>query len=75
MGVSEDKLAKELREYQQQWKHHEMLVPVTLTALNNGKTRAVKALLDNGCTTMCIDRDYAKAEGFELQELDMHIVA
>jgi hypothetical protein len=52
MGVSEDKLAKELREYQQQWKHHEMLVPVTLTALNNGKTRAVKALLDNGCTTM-----------------------
>ncbi|KAJ7491628.1 hypothetical protein B0H11DRAFT_2277810, partial [Mycena galericulata] len=52
-----------------------MLVPVTLTALNTGKTRTVKALLDNGCTTTCIDRDYAKAEGFELKELDMHIVA
>jgi hypothetical protein len=75
MGATEDKLTKELREYQRQRKHHEMLVPVMLTALNNGKTRAVKALLDNGCTTTCIDRDYAKAEGFELQELDVHIVA
>jgi hypothetical protein len=72
MGISEDKLAKELKEYQRQRKHHEMLVPVT--ALNNGKTCAVKALLHNRCTTTCIDQDYAKAEGFELQELDAHIV-
>jgi hypothetical protein len=74
-GVSEDKLAKELKEYQRQRKHHEMLVPITLTALNNGKMHAVKALFDNECTTTCINRDYAKAEGFELQELDAHITA
>ncbi|KAJ6527027.1 hypothetical protein B0H19DRAFT_969970 [Mycena capillaripes] len=46
-----------------------------LEALDTGKTRAVKALLDNGCTTTCIDRDYAKAEGFEQHELDVHIIA
>lgn len=52
-----------------------MLVPIMLTALDTGKSRSVKALLDNGCTTTCIDRDYAKAEDFEMKELDVHIVA
>lgn len=75
MGESEDKLKKELKELQRQRKHHEMLVPITLTVLDTGKMRTVKALLDNGCITMCIDRDYAKAEGFEQKELDVHIVA
>jgi hypothetical protein len=42
--------------------------------LETGKMCTVKALLDSGCTTTCIDQDYAKAKNFELYELDVHIV-
>ena len=74
-GPKPDRLARELREYQRERRRHEMLVPITLMVPETGKVRSVKALLDNGCTTTCIDRAYAKAEGFELKELDVHIVA
>lgn len=75
MGISDNLLAQELREFQKQRKQHEMLVSVELMSPDTGKTRRIKALLDNGCTTTCIDRAYAKAENFELRELDQKIVA
>src|ERR1700761_8092854 len=74
-GPKPSKLAQELKEFQRQRKRHEMLVPISLTTLNSGKTRSVQALLDNGCTATCIDRDYAKAEGFQQKELAVHIIA
>jgi hypothetical protein len=76
IGVAqENKLKEELRELQKQRKHHEMLVPITLTTLDTGKTRTIRALLDSGCTSSCIDRDYAKAEGIEQHPLDKPIIA
>lgn len=75
MGITESRLAQELREFQKQRKQHEMLVSVELTSPDTGKTRRIKALLDNGCTTTCIDRAYAKAENYELKELDQKIIA
>jgi hypothetical protein len=68
-------LAKELKQLQAERRRHEMLVPIVLTSLTTGKTRGVKALLDNGCTRTCIDWGYAKAEGFEMTELDVPITA
>ena len=59
MGISEQRLAQELRAFQFQRKHHEMWLSITLEALDTGRTRAIKGLLDNGCTTTCMDRDYA----------------
>ncbi|KAJ6459184.1 hypothetical protein C8R47DRAFT_994756, partial [Mycena vitilis] len=69
------KLKRELRALQAQRKHHEMLLPIELETLDTGKTRVIKALLDNGCTTTCMDRGYAEAEGYELKELDKPIKA
>jgi hypothetical protein len=74
MGITESRLAQELRKFQKQRNQHEMLVSVELTSPDTGKTRRVKALLDNGCTTTCIDWAYAKAENFELKELDQKII-
>ena len=68
-------LAKAMKELQAERRRHEMLVPIVLQSLTTGKTRAVKALLDNGCTRTCIDWGYAKAEGFEMTELDAPITA
>ena len=75
MGVSENLLEQELRAFQLQRTRHEMLVSMTLEALDTGKTRTVKGLLDTGCTATCIDRDYAKAENFEMKELESPIMA
>jgi hypothetical protein len=55
MGISEMRLEQELREFQKLRQHHEMQVPIMLTSPDTGKTRTIKALLDNGCTTTCID--------------------
>jgi hypothetical protein len=51
-----------------------MIVSVELEMLETGKTCRVNALLDNGCTTTCMDQDYAKVQGFEMKELDSAIV-
>lgn len=75
MGITESRLAQELRKFQKQRKQHEMLVSVELTSPDTGKTRRIKALLDNGYTTTCINRVYAKAENYELKELDQRIIA
>jgi hypothetical protein len=48
MGKVQDKLSRELKELKRQRRHHEMLVPITLTTLNAGRTRSIRALLDNG---------------------------
>ena len=58
MGITESRLAQELREFQKQRNQHEMLVPVELMSPDTGKTRRIKVLLDNGCTTTCIDWAY-----------------
>ncbi|CAK5269503.1 unnamed protein product [Mycena citricolor] len=52
-----------------------MDVYVQITGLDSGKTRGVKALLDSGCSTCCIDTDYARAEKLDIQELPQPIVA
>lgn len=75
MGISENRLAQELRASQLQRMHHEMLVLIMLEALDTGKTHTIKALLDNRCTAMCINQDYAKAEAFNLKELNVPILA
>jgi len=54
---------------------HEMLVPIKLTALDTGKSRAIQALMDSGCSVTCINCGYAKAEQFEMQELAVPILA
>jgi hypothetical protein len=75
MGIAESRLAQEMRAFQKERARHEMIVSVELETLETGKTRRVNTLLDNGCTTTCMDRDYAKAQGFEMKELDSAIVA
>lgn len=65
MGIAESRLAQEMRAFQKERERHEMLVTIGLEALDTGKKRSIRALLDNGCTTTCMDRDYAKAQGFE----------
>ncbi|CAK5266804.1 unnamed protein product [Mycena citricolor] len=52
-----------------------MDVYVQITGLDSGKTRGVKALLDSGCSTCCIDTDYARSEKLDIQELLQPIVA
>ncbi|CAK5273552.1 unnamed protein product [Mycena citricolor] len=52
-----------------------MDVYVQITGLDSGKTRGVKALLDSGCSTCCINTDYAQAEKLDIQELPQPIVA
>ena len=71
MGISENRLAQELRAFQAQRTHQEMWVPISLEDPKTGKSRTIKGLLDNGCTTTCMDRDYAKAQAYELTELDV----
>ncbi|CAK5271813.1 unnamed protein product [Mycena citricolor] len=61
--------------YQAERKRHSMDVYVQITGLDSGKTRGVKALLDSGCSTCCIDTDYARAEKLDIQELPQPIVA
>jgi hypothetical protein len=39
---------------------------VELETLETGKTCRVNVLLDNSCATTCMDRDYAKVQGFEI---------
>ncbi|CAK5268278.1 unnamed protein product [Mycena citricolor] len=52
-----------------------MDVYVQITGLDSGKTRGVKALLDSGCSTCCINTDCARAEKLDIQELPQPIVA
>ncbi|CAK5277769.1 unnamed protein product [Mycena citricolor] len=52
-----------------------MDVYVQITGLDSGKTRRVKALLDSGCSTCCIDTDYMQAEKLDIQQLLQPIVA
>ncbi|CAK5271058.1 unnamed protein product [Mycena citricolor] len=52
-----------------------MDVNVQIMGLDSGKTHRVKALLDSGCSTCCIDTDYAWAEKLDIQELLQPIVA
>ncbi|CAK5283828.1 unnamed protein product [Mycena citricolor] len=52
-----------------------MDVYVQVTGLDLGKTCRVKALLDSGCSTCCIDTNYAQAERLDIQELPQPIVA
>ncbi|CAK5267057.1 unnamed protein product [Mycena citricolor] len=74
-GPQPSRLAQELRSYQAERKRHSMDVYVQITGLDSGKTRGVKALLDSGCSTCCIDTDYARAEKLDIQELPQPIVA
>ncbi|CAK5277054.1 unnamed protein product [Mycena citricolor] len=74
-GPQPSKLVQELRSYQAERKRHSMDVYVQITGLDSGKTRGVKALLDSGCSTCCIDTDYARAEKLDIQELLQPIVA
>ncbi|CAK5272202.1 unnamed protein product [Mycena citricolor] len=43
--------------------------------LDSGKTYGVKALLDSGYSTCCINTNYARAEKLDIQELPQPIVA
>ncbi|CAK5280778.1 unnamed protein product [Mycena citricolor] len=52
-----------------------MDVYVQIMGLDSGKMRRVKVLLDSGCSTCCIDTDYAQAEKLDIQELPQPIVA
>ncbi|CAK5278034.1 unnamed protein product [Mycena citricolor] len=52
-----------------------MDVYVQITGLDSGKMCRVKALLDSGCSTCCIDTDYTWAEKLDIQELPQPIVA
>ncbi|CAK5279621.1 unnamed protein product [Mycena citricolor] len=52
-----------------------MDVYVQITGLDLGRTRRVKALLDSGCSTCCINTDYVQAEKLDIQELPQPIVA
>ncbi|CAK5283524.1 unnamed protein product [Mycena citricolor] len=52
-----------------------MDVYVQITGLDSGKTHGVKALLNSGCSTCCIDTDYARAEKLDIQEILQPIVA
>ncbi|CAK5267051.1 unnamed protein product [Mycena citricolor] len=52
-----------------------MDVYVQITGLDSGKTCRVKALLDSGCSTCCIDTDYVWAEKLDIQELPQPIAA
>ncbi|CAK5278768.1 unnamed protein product [Mycena citricolor] len=52
-----------------------MDVYVQITGLDSGKMCRVKALLDSGCSTCCIDTDYMWAEKLDIQELPQPIVA
>ncbi|CAK5270166.1 unnamed protein product [Mycena citricolor] len=74
-GPQPSRLAQELRNYQAERKRHLMDAYVQITGLDSGKTRGVKALLDSGCSTCCIDTDYARAEKLDIQELPQPIVA
>ncbi|CAK5263822.1 unnamed protein product [Mycena citricolor] len=74
-GPQPSRLAQELRSYQAKRKRHSMDVYVQITGLDSGKTRGVKALLNSGCSTCCIDTDYAWAEKLDIQELPQPIVA
>ncbi|CAK5271140.1 unnamed protein product [Mycena citricolor] len=74
-GPQPSRLAQELRSYQAKRKRHSMDVYVQITGLDSGKTRRVKALLNSGCSTCCIDTDYARAEKLDIQELPQPIVA
>ncbi|CAK5284424.1 unnamed protein product [Mycena citricolor] len=74
-GPQPSRLAQELRNYQAKRKRHLMDVYVQIMGLDLGKTRGVKALLDSGCSTCCIDTDYARAEKLDIQELPQPILA
>ncbi|CAK5282169.1 unnamed protein product [Mycena citricolor] len=74
-GPQPSRLAQELCTYQAERKRHSMDVYVQITGLDSGKTRGVKALLDSGCSTCCIDTDYARSEKLDIQELPQPIVA
>ncbi|CAK5264184.1 unnamed protein product [Mycena citricolor] len=74
-GPQPSRLARELCSYQAERKRHSMDVYVQITGLDSGKTRGVKALLDSGCSTCCINTDYARAEKLDIQELPQPIVA
>jgi hypothetical protein len=75
MGIVENCLTQEMRAFQKERARHEMIVSMELEMLETGKTCRVNALLDNGYTAMCMDRDYTKAQGFEMKELDSAIMA
>ncbi|CAK5266226.1 unnamed protein product [Mycena citricolor] len=72
-GPQPSRLAQESRSYQAKRKRHSMDVYVQITGLDSGKTPGVKALLDSGCSTCCIDTDYAQAEKLDIQELPQPI--
>ncbi|CAK5261926.1 unnamed protein product [Mycena citricolor] len=74
-GPQPSRLAQELRSYQAKRKRHLMDIYVQITGLDSGKTRGVKALLNSGCSTCCIDSNYAQAEKLDIQELPQPIVA
>ncbi|CAK5279192.1 unnamed protein product [Mycena citricolor] len=74
-GPQPSRLAQELRNYQAERKRHSMDVYVQITGLDSGRTRGVKALLDSGCSTCCIDTDYTRAERLDIQELPQPIMA
>ncbi|CAK5267993.1 unnamed protein product [Mycena citricolor] len=52
-----------------------MDVYVQIMGLDSGKTCRVKALLNSGCSTCCIDTDYARADKLDIQEILQPIVA
>ncbi|CAK5265639.1 unnamed protein product [Mycena citricolor] len=74
-GPQPSRLAQELHNYQVERKRHSMDVYVQITGLDSGRTRGVKALLDSGCSTCCINTDYARAERLDIQELPQPIMA
>jgi hypothetical protein len=75
MGMAADRSQEELREFQNQRARHKMIVSMKLEILETAETCPVNTLLNKGCMTMCMDRDYTKAQGFEMKALNSAIIA